>query len=236
MSPSGRQWEPSRRCAAPSAVWSFSKVQRACSPVSSKIDFTRSVRAPKVGGETPVGQVCIGHQEVAMQAPLGAPAVADDEPVLAVVVSHHQHRMAVSNNGELSFDLDVLRDFRLLPLRLALRPLRLTLRHSRLHPPGFDTSGRIGLPRHPVEPVLGGLGLEFPDHGKLRRGPGLQHRTVPDPDPRGNLPIQARCSALDTLHEAQRVANAAAIFLSYAVPITLPEHPCAPFSNPTTGC
>jgi hypothetical protein len=29
-----------------------------------------------------------------------------------------------------------------------------------------------------------GLVLNFPDHGELRRRPGLQHRTVPDPDPR----------------------------------------------------
>src|SRR6266404_7405319 len=89
------------------------------------------------------------------------------------------------DHSELSFDLDVLRDLRLLPLRLALRPLWPPLRHTRLRPPGFDPPHRFGISGRSVKPVLGRIGFEFPDHGELRRRPGVQHRTVPDPDPRG---------------------------------------------------
>jgi hypothetical protein len=73
---------------------------------------------------------------------------------------------------------------RLLPLRLALRPLRQALRYPWLCAPSVDPSGDLRTSRQSVRPVLGGIGLEFPDHGKLRRRPGLQHRIVPNPDPR----------------------------------------------------
>src|SRR6266481_2143729 len=77
------------------------------------------------------------------------------------------------NHSELSFDLDVLRNLRLLPLRLALRPLWPPLRHTRLRPPGFDPPHRFGISGRSIKPVLGGVGLEFLDHGQLRRRPGL---------------------------------------------------------------
>ena len=75
-------------------------------------------------------------------------------------------------------------DLCLLPLRLALRPLRQALRYPWLCAPSVDPSGDLRTSRQSVRPVLGGIGLEFPDHGKLRRRPGLQHRIVPNPDPR----------------------------------------------------
>src|SRR3984893_496225 len=53
----------------------------------------------------------------------------------------------VYDHGELSLDLDVLRDLRLLPLRLALRPLWPPLRHTRLRPPSFDPPRRFGISR-----------------------------------------------------------------------------------------
>ena len=74
--------------------------------------------------------------------------------------------------------------FAYLPLRLALRPLRQALRYPWLCAPSVDPSGDLRTSRQSVRPVLGGIGLEFPDHGKLRRRPGLQHRIVPNPDPR----------------------------------------------------
>src|SRR6266478_8118227 len=55
----------------------------------------------------------------------------------------------------------ILRNLRLLPLRLALRPLWPPLRHTRLRSPGFDSPHRFGISRRSVEPVLGGVGLEF---------------------------------------------------------------------------
>src|SRR5260221_11539612 len=58
---------------------------------------------------------------------------------------------------------------RLLPLRLALRPLRQALRYPWLCAPSVDPSGDLRTSRQSVRPVLGGIGLEFPDHAKLRR-------------------------------------------------------------------
>src|ERR1700720_2514645 len=83
-----------------------------------------------------------------------------------------------------AFLLTALCDLCLLPLRLALRPLRQALRYPWLCAPSVDPSGDLRTSRQSVRPVLGGIGLEFPDHGKLRRRPGLQHRIVPNPDPR----------------------------------------------------
>src|SRR3984893_398751 len=51
------------------------------------------------------------------------------------------------DHRELSLDLDVRRDLRLLPLRLALRPLWPPLRYTRLRPPSFDPPHRFGISR-----------------------------------------------------------------------------------------
>src|SRR6202040_805055 len=75
--------------------------------------------------------------------------------------------------------LDVLRDLRLLPLRLALRPLWPPLCHPRLRPPGFDPPRRFGISRRCVESVLGGIGLEFLITGSFGAGLGYNTELFP---------------------------------------------------------
>src|ERR1700738_1502319 len=53
-------------------------------------------------------------------------------------------------------------DLCLLPLRLALRPLRQALRYPWLCAPSVGPSGDLRTSRQSVRPVLGGVGLEFP--------------------------------------------------------------------------
>src|SRR5262249_1105111 len=54
----------------------------------------RSIGCPEVIRQPRVREIRIGHEEVACEAPPGAPTVAHDEAALTIIVPHDQHRMA----------------------------------------------------------------------------------------------------------------------------------------------
>ena len=66
----------------------------------------------------------------------------------------------------------------------AVRPLRPALCHSGFRDPGGRLLMVIGYLEQPGKLVLGRVGHEFSDHGKLRHRSRVHHRDFPDPDPR----------------------------------------------------
>ncbi len=99
------------------------------------------------------------------------------------VLSRHEASSA-SRHGHLSLDLDVLRDIRLLVLRLAVR-----LYGRRWVIPAFAVPAGIllivmGYCETPTTLFWVGLAVNFLRHRQLRHRPGLHRRAVPDANPR----------------------------------------------------